>query len=511
MERTQKSTWRFSVGSVQDADRPRYYGAVPELAKRVLAFIQRQKLLQAGDRVGVAVSGGADSVGLLRLMLALRKELGIVLSVVHFNHGLRGEESEEDERFVAELAKRSKLEFRRAGGDVKQFAREKHLSVEAAARRLRYEYFAELVAQGALNRIATGHTLDDQAETVLLRLVRGAGTKGLAGIYPIRQSSVASRQETRVQPPSIIRPLLATRRKDLEAYLRSLDQPWREDGSNRDLRFARNRVRHGILPRLERGLNPAVREALAETAEIARVEEAYWEDTVSRIMPLVCKFNGRQDPPTSLMAGSRATLDLSGLLELPLALRRRVVRATCESLGLALEFKHVEETLDVADGSARAAALPHGWQATRTGDGLRIAARSSQAPADYEYPLEIPGRVAIPEAGIALEAVLIPRHAGYNPEHCLDSSLLAQDLRVRNWRSGDRFWPAHTKGPKKIKELLQDRHVLGSEKKLWPVVTWGGDIVWVRGFAVPSQFGPRADAVQVVMIREVRIEERATK
>ena len=471
-----------------------------ELAQSVLQFIRRQQLLKAGDRVAVAVSGGADSVALLRVLLELRKELGIVLAVVHFNHCLRGVDGDTDEQFVADLAQRIKLEFRRDSGDVKAFASAKHLSVEAAARKLRYEFFARLLADGFVNRIATGHTLDDQAETVLMRVVRGAGTRGLAGIYPRlsigRGSPVAGGRE-----PSVVRPLLAVRRKELEAYLRSFEQPWREDGSNRDLRFARNRVRHGILPRLERSLNPAVREALAETAEIARAEEEYWGGLIADILPGL--FRGRRD------AG--ATLNLTALLALPLALQRRVVRAAFEALGVTLEFKHVEEVLEVANGSAKAAALPHGWEVIRNGDQLRIGAGPEDAPRDYEYPLTVPGRVVVAEAGIAVEAVLIPGSAGYNPEQCLDSSLLARELRVRNWRSGDRFWPPHSKAPKKIKELLQERRVLGLEKKMWPVVASGDDIVWMRGFAVPARFAPRMAAGEAVMIREVSTEERATK
>lgn len=470
-----------------------------ELAERVLGYIRRQKLIQAGDRVAVAVSGGADSVALLRLLLELRTELGIVLSLAYFNHRLRGEESDAEERFVADLAKLHKLAFRREDGDVRRIAAEKHSSVEAAARGLRYTFFAQLLGDGTVHRVATGHTLDDQAETVLMRVARGAGTRGLAGIYPQfavlgSQFPESSQLSVGSSPPSIIRPLLSVRRRDSEAYLQHIKQSWLEDSSNRDLRFTRNRVRHGILPRLERGLNPSVREALADTAEIARAEEEYWQRETARILPVV------------LQPGSRscaAALNTPALLELPVALRRRVVRAVCRDLGLNLEFRHVEEILDVGAGTAKAASLPQGWKAVRTGNEIRIGAPPSEASADYEYALAVPGKVAIPETGIALETVLIPRDAGYNPGHCLEPSLLARELKVRNWRSGDRFWPAHTKAPKKVKELLQDRRLMGREKKLWPVVVSGDDIVWLRGFAVPARFASREGAREALVIREV--------
>jgi tRNA(Ile)-lysidine synthase len=476
-----------------------YYGAVQKLAQHVLEYIRAQELLKPGDRVGVAVSGGADSVALLRLLLELRKELGVVLSVVHFNHQLRGAESDEDEQFVAELARRHKLALNREGAEVARHAAERRLSLETAARELRYAFFRRMLREGTVSRIATAHTLDDQAETVLLRLVRGAGTRGLSGIYP--QLSVASSQFSVSRQPSIIRPLLSIRRKDLEAYLAALGQEWREDRSNRDLRHARNRVRHGILPRLECNLNPAVREALAETAEIARAEEEYWQQEIKQVLPQMWAVG------TTQVSGALKT---AALARLPVALQRRVVRAAGESLGLRLEFRHVEEILEVATGHARAAksaVLPHGWTVSRHKNEVRftLAGAGVAKNSDYEYMLTIPGQIEVPEAALRLEALLVPVHAGagYNPEHLLEPTLLTRELRVRNWRAGDRFWPAHTKTPKKIKELLQERQVTGPERKCWPVVVSGSQVVWVRGFPVPASLRPRSGAREAVVIREV--------
>src|SRR5205809_5830250 len=323
-----------------------YHGAVETLAHCATRYIRRHKLLNPGDRVGVAVSGGADSVALLRLLLELRTELGVVLSVVHFNHKLRGSEADADEQFVADLASRNKLEFRSETGDVATYSAEKRLSIETAAREMRYGFFRRLLIEGRMNRVATAHTLDDQAETVLLRVARGAGTRALAGIYPQLsvsssqfsvggQTSVAGRQQA---CGSIVRPLLGIRRKELEAYLIAEGQSWREDSSNRDLRHARNRVRHGILPRLERNLNPAVRENLAETAEIARAEEEYWNAEVGRILQASAGHRPR-------VPG--ATVGLENFVGLPVALQRRLVRASAENFGLRLEFRHVEEILDL--------------------------------------------------------------------------------------------------------------------------------------------------------------------
>ena len=225
-----------------------YYGAVQTLAQRVTRYIRHRKLLHPGDRVGVAVSGGADSVALLRLFLELRAELGVVLSVVHFDHKLRGAESDADQQFVADLASQNKLDFHCESGDVARYSTAKRLSLETAAREMRYGFFKRLLLEGRMTRVATAHTLHDQAETVLLRIIRGAGTRGLAGIYPwlsvsSSQFSACNRSaiEHREQAcASIVRPLLGVRRSEVEAYLASLGQSWREDSSNRDLRHARN-------------------------------------------------------------------------------------------------------------------------------------------------------------------------------------------------------------------------------------------------------------------------------
>jgi tRNA(Ile)-lysidine synthase len=454
---------------------------VQTLRQSVLAYIRKRELLRAGDRIGVAVSGGADSVALLRLLLELRLEIGFILSVVHFNHKLRGVESDEDERFVAQLAQRHELGLHTESGEVAAYATEKHRSLETAAREMRYQYFRRLLREGTLNRIATGHTLDDQAETVLLKIVRGAGSRGLAGVHP--RLSVPS---SPFPEPSIIRPLLGTRRRELEPYLLDLGQSWREDRSNRDLRHMRNRVRHGILPRLERYLNPAVREALAETAEISRAEEEYWEREVSRALPLVWGEG----------------LRLSVLTDLPLALRRRLVRAAGESLGFRLDFRHVEEILALsAKGDGTSTVLPHGWVVSRTKGELRFESDAETAK-DYEYCLSVPGSVEVRETQSRFEAVSVPGNAaeGYNPGDLLDATLLAAELKVRNWRPGDRFWPAHTKAAKKIKELLQERQVTGPERKLWPVVVSGTDVVWVRGFPAPTRL--QMGSTKAILIRE---------
>lgn len=451
----------------------------------MLGYIRKQDLLRAGDRVGIAISGGADSVALLRVLLELRAELGLVLSLVHLNHRLRGTESKGDERFVERLAARHGLEFIGQSIDVKRHAAEQKLSLEAAARQLRYQFFKSLLQGGELDRIATAHTLDDQAETVLLKLLRGAGTRGLAGIYPtisIQQPTGSAKANK-----DIVRPLLATRRKHIEAYLKHLRQNWREDSTNRNLRHTRNRIRRKILPEIEKLVNPAACEALTEAAEIARAEEQFWEEQVAHWLPQVSR-----ECPSGVI--------LNNVLgRLGLALRRRLVRAAARSLGLELEFRQVEQVLHLAEGER--ILLRQNSSAARLKGEIRFErAQEHIEKAEYEYELQVPGKTVLPERGVVLEAILTRVEVdGAGP--LLSDRFLQNRLIVRNWRPGDRFWPAHTKAPKKVKELLQDRHIVGDERKRWPVVARGEEIVWMRGFGIRR--GCQAQSGKGLLIREV--------
>jgi tRNA(Ile)-lysidine synthase len=530
-----------------------YHVSVHELVERVLGHIRRQELLRAGDRVGVAVSGGIDSVSLLRLLIELRQELGIVLSVVHFNHKLRGAESDADQEFVAGLAREYGLEFHVASGDVAQLAADEHSGVEAAARELRYEFFRKLLGSGedadasaaasphTLTKIATGHTLDDQAETVLMRLIRGTGLRGLGGIYP----RIVVEHEDGDGRGEIVRPLLGVRRSDLEQYLKDLKQSWREDSTNADAKFTRNRVRSLVLPLLEREFNPAIVESLSELAEIARDEEDYWENEICgwlgtvvqwsqpewtrgipgfETSPALVQIQPSHPKPTdpellarlneSAPAIMNASVSRPWLLTEPRAVQRRVLKAIGEHAGIPLEFKHIEEILRFAaeDGAkGKELSLPLGWKLVCEPEAVVFLTpdlyRQEPVP-DYEYSLPVPGRVLVFEAGAAIEALLVNpgttpelQSAEYNPQQLLRADLLPQQLIVRNWRPGDRFWPAHTKAPKKVKELLQDRHVAQPARRLWPVVVSGDQIVWMRGFPVPARSQAKAGEA-AVLIRE---------
>jgi tRNA(Ile)-lysidine synthase len=473
---------------------------VRKLAQSVLAYIRKHDLLRPGDRVGIAVSGGADSVALLRLMLELGDELGIVLSVLHLNHKLRGADSDGDEQFVRGVASTYGIEVIAESRDVKALSAEKKMSLEAAAREARYEFFRSLLLS-KLSRVATAHTLDDQAETVLLKMMRGAGTRGLAGIYPKKavshQPSAISKHDcdrptSDSSDPTIIRPLLGTRRSQVREYMDQIQQTWREDASNQDLRHTRNRIRQEVLPLLERQVNPAVCETLAVSAEVARAEEDYWHKEVDRVLPGIWSRDE-----------SGGTLRISSP-SLPLALRRRLLRAAAESLAIALEFRSVEEILGDAsdDGSA---VLPGKWMVSNHGDDITFK-QINQSAIEYEYPLPVPGKVTVAEIGIVLETFLLCGSDQSQHDALVHSRFAQQKWVVRKWRAGERFWPAHTKEPRKIKELLQDHHITGEEKQRWPVISCGDEIIWLRGSGVRRDL--QANDGEGVLIREIQASDK---
>jgi tRNA(Ile)-lysidine synthase len=460
---------------------------------RVLAYIREHELLNAGDRVGVAVSGGADSVSLLRVLLELRTDLGVVLSVLHLNHQIRGEEANEDERFVGSLADQYGLEFHHSSMDVPSYAGEHRLSLETAGREARYHFFKSFIQRQMMDVVATGHTMDDQAETVLMRILRGAGTKGLGGIYP--KKKVSSEGEVGL----IVRPLLAIRRAEVREYLDSIQQSWREDASNVDLQFTRNRIRHGLLPLIETRFQPSAVAALAQLAEVAREEENYWTKVIKERLPMV--LGG---------APSDLTIVVPALLAEPVAIQRRLLRVFAASLGITLDFRHIEEVRHLAcsQTSNGRCDLPGGWIAVRKHQKLHFECRriaDIQPPLAYEYRLSIPGEIEIKEIGRVIRAFLRPmsaRAAGYNPEGSLDRSRIGAELVVRNWRPGDRFWLAQSKAPKKLKEIFQERHVQQEQRHLWPVAVSGGKLVWSRSFGVSAEFRPDLSSKGIFVIEE---------
>jgi len=450
-------------------------------------------------RLAVALSGGADSVALLRALAERRRELGLVLHAAHLHHGLRGEEADGDLEFCRELAAKLDIPFHEARVDTTAEARGDAKSdkpaetIEEAARRLRYSWFRTLMSKSApgavvLDAVATAHTLDDQAETVLAKFLRGAWTEGLSGIHPKLESPEGA----------IVRPLLAVRRTEVEAYLHGLGQDWREDTSNRHLTFTRNRIRHELLPLLE-GWNPRLREHLAQMAKLARDEEAWWQAEVARLAPQLIL------PGRPVRGGGRAagegtgaglSVEVNRLATLAPALERRLLRHAAEQLGAALDFAATEAVRLLAlDGRAgQKLALPQGLCAERTARELRLsvipvsaASGKSASGQELHYSVPIPGTIDAPEFGIRMHIARSTTAVAGDGMAGRQGPLRMATLR--NWRPGDRVRLRHSSGPRKVKEVLERLHVTGTARAHWPVLEADGHIVWMHGVELEPEPG----------------------
>lgn len=438
--------------------------------------------LHPGLRLAVGLSGGADSVALLRALAERGRELGIVLHAAHLHHGLRGEEADADLAFARELAAQLGVPFHTHRVDTAAESQpapgKTGETIEEAARRLRYGWFRALMAAGAVDAVATAHTLDDQAETVLAKFLRGAWTEGIAGIHPVVEFAEGR----------IVRPLLATTRSEVETYLKELGQTWREDSTNRHLSYTRNRIRHELLPLLE-SWNPRLREHLAQMADLAREEEAWWQAELARQAPQLI-LRGRPVRGGGRAGGEGLALDVTRLAGLPVALQRRLLRRAAGELGVAPDFEGTDALRDLAlrgrAGQRRELAL--GLRAERTQRELRLTRSEAEASGGSaaEYRFSVPGEVNAPEFGLYVRVDLVETTGG--GPHPAPSACL------RVWRAGDRVRLRYSSSAKKVKEVLEKLRVTGTERKCWPVLELDGRIVWMRGVSVEPLPGFRVTA-----------------
>jgi tRNA(Ile)-lysidine synthase len=447
-------------------------------------------------RLAVGVSGGADSVALLCGLVDRNRELGLVLHAAHLHHGLRGEEADADLEFCRNLAANFGLPFHEARVDTAAVARRAGKtegvegeestaseSIEGTARHLRYGWFFELIASGKVDAVATAHTLDDQAETVLAKFLRGAWTEGLSGIHPRMECP---------QGGLIVRPLLGTTRGEVEAFLHARKQGWREDSTNRHLTFTRNRIRHELLPQLE-SWNPQLRDHLAQMAELARDEEAWWQSEVARLAERVI-LRGRP-----VRGGGRAAtkadgvaLDIARLTGEPIAVQRRILRYAAAQLEAAPDFAATEALRNlVKTGKAsQKLELAQGLQAERTHREVRLtrgpAALRAAAGSIARYECVIPGVLDAPAFGCRIRLDLTSEAAGDD-----SGNGAARRAVLRAWKPGDRVHLRYSSGHRKVKEVLERMKVTGEDRSHWPVLEVEGKIVWMRGVETEPDPGLR--------------------
>jgi tRNA(Ile)-lysidine synthase len=443
--------------------------------------------LKPGMRVSVGLSGGADSVALLCALIEQGKELGLVLHAAHLHHGIRGAEADDDLEFCRDLARKFGVPFHEARVDTVAEARRvlktqaadsadtfASDSIEGTARRLRYQWFGKLLREIPLDAVATAHSLDDQAETVLAKFLRGAWTEGLSGIYPKLDNAEGG---------AIVRPLLPCSRVEIEAFLTARNQPWREDSSNRHLMFTRNRIRHELLPQLS-GWNPQLRDHLAQMAELAREEEAWWQTEVCRVAEQVI-LRGRpvRGGGRAATAADGIALDVARLAAEPVALQRRLLRFAADQLESALDYPATEalRKLTLNGRAGQKLELAGGLRADRTHREIRVS-RTPQAPSansaleGERYECVIPGSVAAPKFALSLRIDWVNAEAMAGPDESVPPLAI-----LRTWRAGDRVRLRYSSGPRRVKEVLERMKVTGADRASWPVVEVAGRVVWMRG------------------------------
>jgi tRNA(Ile)-lysidine synthase len=446
---------------------------IPFLPK-VLKAVRQHGMLAYGDRIVVAVSGGPDSLVLLHTLLALREKYDLTLTVAHLDHSLRPE-SKEDARFVKEVAKSLGVASYSKRVDVAGFCKRKRRSLEEGAREVRYAFLEGVAQKARASKIALGHTMDDQAETVLMRMIRGAGSKGLEGIPPVRGK--------------IIRPLIGVKRKEIIEFLGQHKLPYLTDPTNWAPRFLRNRIRLRLIPLLEKEYNPRITETLARTGQLLASEqvketsgEQAWVRAVSE------RGRGRT---------TKIVLDLSKVLGYNKMLRRKAVREAVKRIRGDLRgigFVHTESILALAEGRVGGEVeLPGGFRAKKAYGEIVFEKDLPPAPArPFTLSVAVPGVTKLP--GGSLKTSLHPIIKAPRAWRKMDGRVAWFDLErvhlplnVRSRKEGDRFWPLGLPGLKRLKEVLIDDKVPREERDRLPLLADREGILWIVGHRITEK------------------------
>jgi len=457
---------------------------VNETIKKVKGIISKYNMIRPGDRVVVAVSGGPDSVCLLDILHELKDDLRIKLFVAHFDHGLRPGEDDAETRFVGSLAASLSLpaETKKAPPGIGSGEG----PLEEKARHARYRFFEEVKEKFSAQKIAVGHSLNDQAETVLMRLLRGSGLSGLAGIPPCRDNKV-------------IRPLIEMTREEIMAYVKKKNLNYVTDPSNSETRFLRNKIRLEFLPRFKE-IQPRIIERLGQTAEIMRRDDEWMEAETENWVKRTAEIG----------ADNKVIFPLSLFIPLPEALKYRVIRYALRETGGTLRrisLRHIEAINSVANGDKPQTRinLPNGLIIKRIYDVLLFKRGEERPFKAFSYTLDGPGtfRLEALESTISLEETgkvklsdmrASPWTAFLNPDH------ITYPLIIRSFRSGDRFIPFGMSGHKKLKDFFMDLKIPAKERARIPILTQNDIPVWICGFRIDDRFKVTADTKKVLKV-----------
>jgi len=437
------------------------------LLRTVRATIQKYNMFKPRDVVVVAVSGGPDSVGLLHILHSLRDIYNITLHAAHLEHGIRGKEALEDLDFVKEFCSRLGVPLVSRHDDVPAYAKQRKMSLEAAARKLRYRFLEDVLEAVGGTKIATGHNANDQAETILLNILRGTGFAGLSGIRPAVQGR-------------IVRPLIEATRAEIEDYLKHKGLRFRIDSSNLDDRYERNKIRQMLIPMLEKEFNPRIVSTLARTASLFAMIDEYFRERVTEAAQLCCSEKD-----------GRTIVNLEAFGELPLLVRMATIYSVLRSYEedeQVATFDTVSAVLNLADRSKSGSRIDvgSGIVALKEYDHLVIG-RDLALADSYEVRLEVPGKTEVDCADCAIEVEILDERPGKGEvfrsgeSAYFDFRALKLPLVARSWREGDRFVPFGLAGSKKVHDIFIDEKVPVSERARIPIICDKEGIIWVAG------------------------------
>lgn len=471
------------------------------MLEKVKKTLERFQMLAAGDKVLVGVSGGPDSLALLHILWRLREELDLELMVAHLDHMLRGEEAYQDALHVEKIASFLGIPAVIERVDVAAYQAEHGGSLEAAAREVRYNLFIKAAQKGRCQKIALGHNLDDQAETVLMRLLRGTGLAGLGGIPPVRP----------LEGMDIIRPLIEVSRAEILAYCREEGLEPRWDWTNEEPIYLRNKIRLELLPWLEAEFNPNLRQLLASNALLWREENEYLDQEAKKCYDRIITKTGEK----------RVCLQLDRLQGLSPVLLRRILRRAIivvKGDGVDLQQVHLQAAAELVQKGRVGArlSLPGGVEIRRTYREVVVQEDGQEADLSFCYPLPVPGEVFVPAAGMRLKARVVDgRELGSHLKGSRMRGFFTWDgssepLFVRSRRPGDRFYPRGLGGSKKLKDFFIDAKIPRDQRDRIPLLTAGKEIMWVVGWRQDERFVAKPETKQVLVVETEIVKGETT-
>lgn len=462
-----------------------------ELLKKVQDTIDRHNMLKHGDKVLVGVSAGPDSVCLLHILNDLQVKYNLSLYIAHLHHGFRGSEADEDVQFVQAMGESLRIPVHIEYADIPSYIKKAGLSKQAGAREVRYQFFYRVADETGADRIALGHTADDQVETFLMRLLRGSGSLGLSGIPPVRER--------------IIRPLIDIYREEIRQFLSERGIRYRIDSSNLSATYLRNKIRLELIPYLSKEFNPNIMDTVLRNLKILRDEESFLDENIRKIYP------------DMLLSASKesVTFDVRKYASLAMPVRRRMLRHAVEAItgegAVALSFRHIEDSLSLLGGDKEGEVhLPCGFMVKRDREAFGVYLKPGKVPVPpYTYDVAIPGDTLVPEAGITISTAILDgstyekRVEGDDPYKAFfDLGKFSFPLIIRGRKKGDLFCPKGMAGrKKKIKEYFIDRKIPRKERDKIPVLVSPEGILWVVGYRTDERFRITSDTKQILQVK----------